>query len=95
MLAYDAAGQACYGLLAQQGLRPTTQGGHYAVEEVVRAQFGSVFREFGGLRRRRNELEYPVDPADEAQPLEAADAVAKAKQIIEAVQRLLPNLGMF
>ena len=95
VLAYDAARQACCGLLAQQGLRPTTHGGHYAVEEIIRAQFGPVFRDFGGLRRRRNELEYPVDPADEAQPFEAADAVAKAGEIIEAVRRLLPNLGIF
>jgi hypothetical protein len=33
VLAYDAARQACTALLAQQGLRPTTSGGHYAVEE--------------------------------------------------------------
>jgi len=30
-LAYDAARFACAGLLAQQGLRPTTSGGHYAI----------------------------------------------------------------
>ncbi len=33
ILAYDAARQACVGLVAQQGLRPTTSGGHYAIEE--------------------------------------------------------------
>src|SRR5712664_467640 len=48
VLAYDAARQACCGLLAQQGLRPTTHCGHYAVEEIIRAQFGPVFRDFGG-----------------------------------------------
>jgi phage tail tape-measure protein len=37
VLAYDAARQACVALLAQQGLRPTTAGGHYAVEEIIRA----------------------------------------------------------
>ena len=36
VLAYDAARQACVAVLAQQGLRPTTTGGHYAIEEVVR-----------------------------------------------------------
>lgn len=45
--AYDAARQACVALLAQQGLRPTTAGGHYAVEEVIRAQFGPALRAFG------------------------------------------------
>jgi hypothetical protein len=44
VLAYDAARQACVAVMAQQGLRPTTAGGHYAVEEVVRAQFGVVLR---------------------------------------------------
>jgi len=40
VLAYDAARQALTGLLAHQGLRPTTKGGHYAVEQAARAQFG-------------------------------------------------------
>lgn len=35
-LAYDAARFACTCLLMQQGLRPTTRGGHYAVEVAVR-----------------------------------------------------------
>jgi hypothetical protein len=59
VLAYDAARFACIALLAQQGLRATTSGGHYAAEQAVRAQFGDGFRPFGSLRRRRNELEYP------------------------------------
>ncbi|GAA3235602.1 hypothetical protein ACFO1B_24870 [Dactylosporangium siamense] len=46
-LAYDAARFACTALLAQQGLRPTTKGGHYAVEQAVRAQFQTHFRTFG------------------------------------------------
>ena len=45
VLAYDAARFACVALLAQQGLRATSSGGHYAVERVVRAQFGSGFPE--------------------------------------------------
>jgi hypothetical protein len=45
-LAYDAARFACTALLAQQGLRPTSKGGHYAVEQAVRAQFQEHFRSF-------------------------------------------------
>src|SRR6266542_2082745 len=82
-------------LLAHQGLRPTTQGGHYAVEEAVRGQFGESFRAVGTLRRRRNELEYPTYPGDEADRDEVADAIRMARQIIEAAQRILPNLGVF
>ncbi|MCT9932985.1 hypothetical protein N5079_22510 [Planotetraspora sp. A-T 1434] len=62
ILAYDAARQACTAVLAHQGLRPTTAGGHYVVEEVLRAQFGDLFIGFGSLRRRRNEIEYPARP---------------------------------
>lgn len=46
VLAYDAARFACIALMAQQGLRATTSGGHYAVERTVRAQFGDGFRPF-------------------------------------------------
>jgi hypothetical protein len=53
ILAYDAARFACTALLAQQGLRPTTDGGHTAVAAAVRAQFGPGFRPFATMRRRR------------------------------------------
>ena len=56
VLAYDASRHALTALLAHQGVRPTTRGGHYAVEQAVRAQFGLGFRQFGALRRRRNWL---------------------------------------
>jgi hypothetical protein len=95
VLAYDAARQACTALLAHQGLRPTTSGGHYAVEESVRAQFGTVLRPFGPLRRRRNELEYPMDPADAASPAEAAAGIMTAAELIDAAAKILPNLGFF
>jgi hypothetical protein len=95
ILAYDAARQACVALLAQQGLRPTTVGGHYAVEEVIRAQFGPALRAFGGLRRRRNELEYPLYPTEVASAAEAAEAIKTAVEIIDAAAHLVPNLGFF
>jgi len=60
VLAYDAARYAGTAILAHQGLRPTTSGGHYVIEVALRAQFGDGFRPFGAMRRRRNELEYPT-----------------------------------
>lgn len=84
VLAYDAARQALTALLAHQGPRPTTKGGHYAVEQVVRAQFGPGFRQFGALRRRRNELAYPQRPGDNATTDQATDAVESAQEIITA-----------
>jgi len=95
VLAYDASRQALTALLAHQGLRPTTKGGHYAVERAVRAQFGSGFRQFGALRRRRNELEYPERPGDDSTTDEAAEAVDNAAGIIAAAQALIGRLGLF
>src|SRR5665648_656726 len=43
VLAYDAARYAGTAILAQQGLRPTTSGGHYAVEVALRAQSATGF----------------------------------------------------
>ena len=95
VLAYDASRQALTALLAHQGLRPTTKGGHYAVERAARAQFGQGFRQFGALRRRRNELEYPERPGDDADITEAAEAVEKSEAIIAAASGLLDQLGLF
>jgi hypothetical protein len=95
VLAYDAARQACVALLAQQGLRPTTAGGHYVIEEVIRAQFGPALRGFGGLRRRRNELEYPLYPTEQASRSEAAETLETAAGILDAATKLVPNLGFF
>ena len=95
VLAYDAARQALTALLAHQGLRPTTKGGHYAVEQAIRAQFGPGFRQFGALRRRRNELEYPERPGDNATVDEAARSVENAHEIITAAENLLDQLGLF
>jgi hypothetical protein len=95
VLAYDAARFACVALLGQQGLRATSSGGHYAVEQAVRAQFGPGFRPFGDLRRRRNELEYPHHPADTASEDEAGQAAEVAQQLIGAAQELIQRLPFF
>jgi HEPN domain-containing protein len=95
VLAYDAARQALTALLAHQGLRPTTKGGHYAVEQAIRAQFGPGFRQFGALRRRRNELEYPERAGDDATVDEAAQSVEHAHEIITAADSMLDQLGLF
>jgi hypothetical protein len=95
VLTYDAARFACIALLAQQGMRATTDGGHIAVERAVRAQFGQGFRPFADLRRRRNELEYPRHPADTATTEEAEQAVAVAEGLIAAAAALLGQLSFF
>lgn len=95
VLAYDAARFACNALLAQQGLRATTSGGHYAVERAVRAQFGESFLVFGDLRRRRNELEYPRVPGDAPTADEAKQAVDDASRLIAGAGRLIEQLAFF
>jgi hypothetical protein len=94
-LAYDAARFACVGLLAQQGLRPTTKGGHYAVQDAVIRQFGASFNPYAVMRRRRNELEYPEFPDETVEPDEAATAISSARAIIDAADKLLGHLGLF
>lgn len=95
ILSYDAARHACTAVLAHQGLRPTTAGGHYVVEEVLRAQFGHTFRDFGALRRRRNEIEYPLRPGDDVEQAEAEAAIATTERLIDAACKLIPNLSLF
>jgi len=61
-LAYDALRKSAAGLLAIQGLRATSRGGHIAIQDAVVAQFGAsvrVFRSFSRVRRARNSFEYP------------------------------------
>lgn len=95
VLAYDAARYAGTALLAQQGLRPTSSGGHYTLERALRAQFGHGFRRFGALRRRRNELEYPSVPDEEADQGEAERAISDAEDLITASEKLLDRLPLF
>lgn len=95
VLAYDSARYAGTALLAHQGLRPTTSGGHYVVEVALRAQFGDGFRSFGALRRRRNELEYPTNPGEATSQTEAAEAIRDAHTLLAAAQRLLPRLSLY
>ncbi|MEU7743120.1 hypothetical protein [Nonomuraea sp. NPDC049158] len=83
------------GLLAQQGLRSTTTGGHYAIQQAMMRQFGSAFEPFGSMRRRRNELEYPIFPDESVDQAEADQALTAAESIIEAAHRMIGHLGLF
>jgi hypothetical protein len=91
-LAYDALRKSAAGLLAAQGLRATSHGGHVAVQEAVMAQFGSTvraFRSFGRIRRARNSFEYPstVTPGPSAD--DVTDAIASATQANQATVTIL------
>ena len=99
-LAYDAARKAASALLAHQGLRATTAGGHIVIVEAMNAQFPGVagLKSIDRLRRRRNQAEYP-DPSnyDPVTTEESEDALTVATDCIEAATRLIaaPQLGVF
>jgi HEPN domain-containing protein len=99
-LAYDAARKSATALLAHQGFRPTTAGGHIVVVDVIRAQFPGVpgLASLDRLRRRRNQAEYP-DPRgyDPVTAAEAEEAIEAAVKCISSVERLLQldELGVF
>lgn len=96
-MAYGGVRQAVTALLLQQqGLRPKSEGGHVAIVEAARAQFGDRFDFFNAMRRTRNRLEYPDAAGDlTVESGDAAQAIAYAKQTVAAVEKLIPNLGMW
>lgn len=99
-LAYDAARKSATALLAQQGLRPTSSGGHIVVVEAMNAQFPGVagLKSLDRLRRRRNQTEYP-DPRnfDRVDVDEVEDAIHVASACVAAAEKLTaaPQLGVF
>ncbi len=99
-LAYDAARKTATALLAHQGLRPTSAGGHIVIVEAINAQFPGVagLKSIDRLRRRRNQAEYP-DPQnyDPVTTDEAAEAVDAARACTSAAEKLIaaPQLGLF
>lgn len=93
-LSYDAARKACAALLAVQGLRATSRGGHVVVIETVRAQFGDrgafkVFDRLHRLRRRRNASEYLDPDSPTVTDEDARQALTTARDTVEAVRRLI------
>ncbi|MGH8826169.1 MAG: hypothetical protein ACRDVZ_00960 [Jiangellaceae bacterium] len=71
------------------------EGGHYAVDVAVREQFGGPFQQFGGMRRQRNELEYPSFAIENLTPDDAEAAVTLATELIDTAARMLSHLGRF
>ena len=91
-LAYDAVRKSAASLLAAQGLRATSRGGHIAVQDAVIAQFESVvpaFRAFGRVRRDRNRFEYPGDAASEPTSDDVDDALDVGQQVMTRAHTIL------
>ena len=95
-LSYDAARKASAALLAIQGLRATTRGGHIAVIDAVRAQFNDrggmeIFGRLHRLRRRRNTTEYPDLDSPTVTDGDATHTLATAREVLGAVNRLVDS----
>jgi hypothetical protein len=91
-LAYDALRKSAASLLAVQGLRATSRGGHIAVQDAVLAQFGAsvpAFRSFARIRRARNTFEYPSATSPGPSVDDVNDAVGSATTVYQAVQTIL------
>lgn len=98
VLAYDAARKALTAILENQGLRPTSRGGHIAVIDAATAQLdppmGSTLRTVSRMRTRRNRVEYPgpdVAPVTEEELLETLPKVDDVLDLATKVLDAMPT----
>ena len=94
LLAYDALRKSAASLLEAQGLRPTSRGGHIAVQDAVIAQFGSsirALRSFSRLRRARNSFEYPSTETPGPSEDDVEDAIRVAREVNDAASQVLES----
>lgn len=98
-LLYDAARKALVAILENQGLRPTSRGGHIAVLEAVSAQLdppmGQVLRPFDRLRRLRNNAEYPRPGTAPFTAGDVARDIAKIEGIVDLAQRVIAQMSPY
>lgn len=98
-LAYDGARKALTAVLENEGLRPTTRGGHLAVSEAVRAQLdppmGRILRQFNRMRTRRHDAEYPPTDSPEIASTDVREDQKTAKDLIDLATRLLDEMSPF
>ena len=98
-LAYDGARKALTAILVNQGLRPTTRGGHLAVSEAVRAlldpPMGRILRQFNRMRIRRHDAEYPPTDSPEITPDNVREDHGTAVGLIDLATRLLDEMSPF
>lgn len=95
---YDAIRKSLTALLQAQGLRPTTAGGHLAVQHAVKAQFGAsmgkLLRPVDRIRATRHAVEY----LDEEVHIDAesVDAdLSKARAIVDASLKAVGHMTVF
>jgi hypothetical protein len=96
---YDAGRKALWAILANEGLRPTTRGGHMAVYDAVRAQLdppmGAQLRPFDRMRRQRHDAEYPAVDTPELEAEVVLADVPKIQSIIDIAERVLDQMSPY
>jgi len=84
-------------LLATQGLRPTTKGGHVAPIKAARAQLGvhaKALRSYDRLRVTRNGTDYP-SPGAALSGDDVREGIQRAGDIVDMAANVLPQLPVF
>lgn len=98
-LLYDAARKALTAVLENQGLRPTTSGGHLAVYHATRAQLdpplGRQVRHFDRMRRQRRDAEYPGSATPSLTSDDVAEDLEHAVVLVEIAEGLLDQMSPF
>jgi len=96
---YDAARMALTAVLENQGLRPTSRGGHVAPYAAVSAQLdppmGAVLRPFDRMRRTRNRSEYPSFTTPEVTVDNVLADLPVAAAIVETCEGVLDEMSPF
>lgn len=98
-MTYDAARKALTAVLENQGLRPTTRGGHLAVYQAVRAQLspplGEVLAPFDRMRRQRHDVEYPPVDAPALTETDVREDLPKATAIVQMAGQVLDGMSPY
>jgi len=96
---YDAARMALTAVLENQGLRPTSHGGHIAPYSAIVAQLdppmGAVLRPFDRMRRMRNRAEYPSFTTPEVTADNVNTDLSGATAIVEICENILDEMSPF
>lgn len=95
---YDAIRKAMSAMLQAQGLRPTSAGGHVAVQRAIQAQFGAsmgaLLRPVNRIRTTRHAVQYPdVETYVDADQVRADLPAAVA--LVNAATQAVAHLPVF
>lgn len=96
---YDAARMALTAVLENEGLRPTSRGGHVAPYAAVSAQLdppmGQVLRPFDRMRRTRNRSEYPSFTSPEVTSDNVRADLPVAASIVKVCESVVDEMSPF